>query len=90
MRRITVVTVLAALTMVCCDWWVSPGAFADGVRPTKNVRPAPHARKCHRDQCGYPVKCPDGTCYSLYGAYGPHGGALYWSRYTYAGWGYRR
>jgi hypothetical protein len=31
--------------------------------------------------------CPDRvSCYSLYGAYGPYGGAAYWSAYSYAGW----
>ena len=90
MRRITV-TVLTALAMISCDW-ASQEALADGVavRPAKNVRAVPHARRCVRDQCGFPVKCPDGTCYSLYGAYGPYGGTVYWGRYTYAGWGYRR
>jgi len=35
--------------------------------------------------------CPDRySCSSLYGAYGPYGGAAYWSRYTYGGWGYIR
>jgi hypothetical protein len=49
-----------------------------------------HARKCGRyDYCGLPVICTFGTCYSLYGAYGPYGGTLYWGRYTFAGWGYR-
>ena len=31
--------------------------------------------------------CPDKwSCYSLYGAYGPFGGAAYWSKYS---WGWR-
>ena len=31
--------------------------------------------------------CPDPySCSPLYGAYGPYGGAAYWTRYTYAGW----
>jgi hypothetical protein len=35
--------------------------------------------------------CPDRySCSSLYGAYGPFGGAPYWTRYTYGGWGYFR
>jgi hypothetical protein len=88
MRR-TAVTALAALAMMSYDC-VSQEALADGVvvRNTKNVRS--HVRNCGRDRCGFPVVCPDGTCASLYGAYGPYGGALYWSRYTYGGWGYRR
>lgn len=39
-----------------------------------------------RRVCGSP--CPDGySCYSLYGAYPPYGGTLYWGAYTDAGWG---
>jgi hypothetical protein len=35
--------------------------------------------------------CPDRySCSSLYGAYGPYGGAAYWTRYTYGGWAYIR
>ena len=88
MRRIAV-TALATLAMISCDC-VSQEALADGVRarPAKTVKAAP--RKCPRDQCGVPIKCPDGTCFSLYGAYGPYGGQVHWGRYTYAGWGYRR
>jgi hypothetical protein len=42
--------------------------------------------------CGWRHSCcPDRySCSSLYGAYGPYGGAAYWSRYTYGGWGYIR
>jgi hypothetical protein len=33
--------------------------------------------------------CPDPySCYPLYGAYGPYGGAQYWGAYTWSGWGY--
>ena len=90
MRKISVV-MLTALALVSCDGlWQD--ALADGVsaRHAKKVRPLTHARKCGKyDRCGMPVACPAVTCYSLYGAYGPYGGALYWNRYTYAGWGYR-
>ena len=35
-----------------------------------------------------PRGCPDGySCYPLYGAYGPYGGAAYWGAYTDSGWG---
>jgi hypothetical protein len=42
--------------------------------------------------CGWRHSCcPDRySCSSLYGAYGPYGGAAYWTRYTYGGWGYIR
>jgi hypothetical protein len=37
------------------------------------------------------TRCPDRySCSSLYGAYGPYGGAAYWTRYSYGGWGYIR
>lgn len=65
-------------------------ALADGIavaRPAKVVRPAHRIARCRYDRCGYPAICPDGTCRSLYGAYGPYGGAAYWSRYSYGGWG---
>jgi hypothetical protein len=65
-------------------------ARADGATYTKKVRPITHARKCGPfDRCGFPVSCPSGMCYSLYSAYPPYGGAVFWSRYSYGGWGYR-
>jgi len=90
MRKIAV-SMLATIAIISCDS-LSQGALADGVgvRHTKKARPVTHARNCGpHDQCGLPVACPSGTCYSLYGAYGPYGGTVYWGRYTYAGWGYR-
>ena len=85
------ISVMTAIT-VMSGGSLSQDARADeaSVRYTKKVRPVTHARKCGPyDQCGFPVKCPSGTCYSLYGAYGPYGGTVYWGRYTYAGWSYR-
>jgi hypothetical protein len=90
MRKIAI-SILATIAVISCGC-VSQEASADeaNVRHTKKVRPVTHARKCGPyDQCGFPVSCPSGTCYSLYGAYGPYGGTAYWGRYTYAGWGYR-
>jgi hypothetical protein len=54
-----------------------------GSRPRIVTRPA---------GCGWRhTCCPDRySCSSLYGAYGPYGGAAYWTRYTYGGWGYVR
>lgn len=82
MRKIAVV----ALTGLAAVLWdsVSHDVFAGEI----SVRP--HVRKCGRyDHCGFPVTCPSGVCYSLYGAYAPYGGVTYWSRYTFSGWGYR-
>ena len=82
MRKILIVTLSALAAM---SWeGGSHDVFADGV----SLRP--HARKCLRyDQCGFPVACPSGMCSSIYGGYGPYGGASYWGRYIYAGWGHR-
>ena len=46
-----------------------------------------HARKVVAHTSVMRPACPDPySCSSLYGAYGPYGGAAYWSRYTYSGW----
>jgi len=86
--RALAVSIVTAITVVASGC-LSQEVRADGV----NVR---HAKKIHTarkcglyDRCGYPTACPSGTCYSLYGAYGPYGGSRYWGQYTYSGWGYR-
>ena len=89
--RALAVSILTAITVVTSGC-LSQEVRADGVhvRHAKKVQTAAHARKCGPyDRCGYPVVCPSGTCYSLYGAYGPYGGQVFWSQYTYSGWGYR-
>ena len=60
----------------------SPGdASADGMT-VKN-----HARKAQAYTSAMRPACPDPySCSPLYGAYGPYGGAAYWTRFTYAGW----
>jgi hypothetical protein len=90
MRNIAI-SILAAIAIIGCGC-VSQEASADeaNLRYTKKVRPATPHRKCGpHDRCGFPVSCPSGTCYSLYGAYGPYGGTSYWGRFTYSGWVYR-
>jgi hypothetical protein len=80
MRKIVIMT-MAALAAFLLDS-ISFKVFADGVGGR------PHARTCGRfNHCSVPIPCPPWTCHSLYGAYGPYGGRLYWGRYTYAGWG---
>lgn len=89
--RTLAVSILTAIT-VAASGCLSQEVRADGVkvRHAKKVQTAVQARKCGLyDRCGYPVVCPTGTCYSLYGAYAPYGGPLYWGQYTYSGWGYR-
>jgi hypothetical protein len=67
-------------------------AHADGIAVPKPRRKAVRrvVPACVPGHCVVPYRrrCPDRySCYSLYGAYGPYGGSLYWSRYTYRGWG---
>jgi hypothetical protein len=70
--------------------------FASGVVSTSDVKAADlqydGRARVVRTGCGWRhTCCPDRySCSSLYGAYGPYGGAAYWSRYTYGGWGYIR
>jgi hypothetical protein len=54
-----------------------------------------YAWRCGPTGCGWKRICfrfcPAGSsmsCYPLYGAYGPSGGASYWGAFTGAGWGY--
>jgi hypothetical protein len=48
---------------------------------------------CGRRNCGWRRSCAPAcdrySCSALYGAFGPYGGAAYWSAYTYGGWSYR-
>ena len=81
--RKTILTILAMFAIIS-GGCVTQDAFADGnavVRHSKKVRHVYHRPR---------GACPDRySCYSLFGAYGPYGGAPYWGRYTYEGWGYR-
>ena len=87
MRR--AIFVMVVLTSAVCG---TLDASADGIaikRPIKKVLVYPAT--CVHSRCLVPrVLCPDGySCFSLYGGYGPYGGSLYWTRYTYAGWSHR-
>jgi hypothetical protein len=89
--RALAVSILTAIA-VFTSGGLSQEVRADGisVRHAKKVKTAVHARKCGpHDRCGFPALCPTGNCYSLYGAYGPYGGQVFWGQYTYSGWGYR-
>jgi hypothetical protein len=60
---------------------VSGDASAEGVTVKH------HARKVVPPTSVIRPACPDPySCSSLYGAYGPYGGAAYLTRYTYSGW----
>ena len=83
--------IVTVLTVIACNC-LTQDALADGISAgrSKKIRHVSRITKCAPvDRCGFAVACPDGTCYSLYGAYGPFGGPAYWTRYTYDGWGYR-
>jgi hypothetical protein len=81
---ITIATALAALLIA------KPGQAAD-----LNI----HNRHVSRSDCGpsgcrrhrIAYRCPDLSCYPLYGAYGPYGGAAYWGAYSWGAlsYGYR-
>jgi hypothetical protein len=83
-RKVTYVIAAVLTALVCL-----PGdAFADGMTVKRQSRKAVVHSACTHEGCivRRPA-CPDPySCSSLYGAYGPYGGAAYWSRYTYAGW----
>jgi hypothetical protein len=86
-----VLGLFALVVAIACDCVIYEAA-ADETPLVHHARKPYQARvgpPCAYHRCGPPVGCPDGTCYSLYGAYGPYGGPLYWSRYTYGGWPYR-
>jgi hypothetical protein len=88
LKVVSVMTAIAVISGGCL--WQEARADEANVRHIKKVRPVAHARKCGPyDRCGFPVSCPSGTCYSLYGAYAPYGGPAYWGRYTYGAWGHR-
>ena len=90
MRKVLAVLIAAGTVMACYSLTQQVLADGTGMSRSKKFRHVSRIYKCtRRDLCGFPVGCPDGTCYSLYGAYGPHGGPAYWTRYTYEGWGLR-
>ena len=80
-------TLVAILAIVSCDS-LTQYALADGTAVArKKVRAAYGGPTCGYYPCRPVVGCPDRySCWSLYGAYGPYGGAAYWSRYSYEGW----
>ena len=75
---------MAAIIAIFSVAWLSasPGQAAD-----LNV----HKRHVSGSDCGpygcqkyRRIYCPDRvSCYPLYGAYGPYGGAAYWGAYSY-------
>ena len=95
-------TLLGAVAIVVVAFAGSPARAADSgpnLALQRSEEPAPfrgcqQLRVCDaynactsRQVCG--PACPDGvSCFPLYGAYGPYGGASYWGGYTNLGWQY--
>jgi hypothetical protein len=74
-----VICVIAAAVAVLFS--LSGNAFADGMKVKHHVRKPVSQHSVIRPACPDPYSCAP-----LYGAYGPYGGAAYWTRYTYEGW----
>jgi hypothetical protein len=87
MRRLLLI---AAITMAAAS------AVLLAAKPGQAADLGVHARHVSRSHCGpsgcrwhrVNYRCPDLSCYPLYGAYGPYGGAGYWGAYSY-GYDYR-
>jgi hypothetical protein len=60
---------------------MSGDASADGMKVKHSAGKAVASASVMRPACPDPYSCSP-----LYGAYGPYGGAAYWTRYTYSGW----
>ena len=85
MGKVTYV-VAAVLAALFCS---SGAALADGMVLKRHAKKAvvPHSTCTHGGCVERRPACPDPfSCHSTYGAYGPYGGAAYWTRFTYAGW----
>jgi hypothetical protein len=85
-RIIAAVTGLFALTAIPCsvlgaDLSVLHGGSTHSCRSV--WRCGPSGCGWHRD-CWH--GCPAGSCFPLYGAYGPYGGEAYWSAFSYNDW----
>ena len=74
-----VICVLAAAVAVLFS--LSDKTFAEGMKVKHHVRKPVPQNSVIRPACPDPYSCAP-----LYGAYGPYGGAAYWTRYTYEGW----
>jgi hypothetical protein len=76
---------VAAIIAISSLAWLfaSPGQAADfnvNKRHVSRSDCGPSGCRRHRITYG----CPDRvSCYPLYGAYGPYGGAAYWGAYSY-------
>jgi hypothetical protein len=98
MSKILLSISLAASLTWAGSWIVQSAKAADldlRASSADGVNMCHRAWRCSPQGCGWRricgSPCPDGySCFSLYGAYGPYGGAAYWSAYTSSGWTYAR
>jgi hypothetical protein len=82
-----------SLGMLALGSILSPSFAADADLAPRHSRhvaeSCPRIWACGGGVCDWqrvcrPVACPDGYgCYPLYGAYGPYGGAAFWSSFSY-------
>jgi len=83
----------ATQVFIFLGWLLASGVVSTSDATAADVQYDRGARVVTRSAgCGRWHTCCPGRylCSSLYGAYGPYGGAAYWNRYTYGGWGYVR
>jgi hypothetical protein len=83
MRRPLLIAAITMATATVVLLFASPGQSAD-LKVSKHdvARSECGASGCRRSRIAY--GCPDTlSCYSLYGAYGPYGGAAYWGTYSF-------
>jgi hypothetical protein len=89
MRRLLLIAAMTIATASAALLFASRGQAADLNANTRHFSRS----DCGPYGCQWQRKlsrCPDRlSCYPLYGAYGPYGGAAYWGAYSYDYAGYR-
>jgi len=83
----------ATQVFIFLGWLLASGVISTLDATASDLRYDRRARVVTRPAgCGSRHTCCPGRylCASLYGGYGPYGGAAYWSQYTFGGWRYMR
>jgi hypothetical protein len=78
---------------IIVGWLLASGVVSTSDATAADLQYHRSARVVTRSAgCGRWHTCCPGrySCASLYGGYGPYGGAAFWSQYTYGGWKYIR
>jgi len=94
----SIATIVLGLNVILCAVTSSGGAELQSRPLSPQAFGAPGYQSCrYLPSCGAAGCVPHQLCrptysdaylgHSLYGAYGPYGGTLYWGGYTAAGWG---